>query len=157
MCYWITAAGMLAALMSVGCAKPGPTYVEIEGTVTMDGNPMEKIRVEFWPEKLGVNSTGVSDAEGKFTLTTIDGKHQGAALGNHKVTLTDLALTEGYKIEGGLRKMEDVDMTQGRKPRIASKYANPMNTDLTVTVTADKAPIELKIQPFAPATAFEKP
>ena len=33
-----------------GCGSGGPAIAEVEGTVKLNGRPLDKIQVEFWPE-----------------------------------------------------------------------------------------------------------
>jgi hypothetical protein len=135
----------LAAAMLVlsGCGSSGPKLVEVEGTVKLGGQPIDNISVEFWPEADGPRSIGVTDAQGKFSLTTDDGTKKGAVLGAHKVVLRDASVL-GNKFLG--RAGEDVDMTEGRKSRIAEIYLDPHKSPLKAEVTADKKPIEFDVQ-----------
>ncbi len=122
-------------LAFTGCGGDGIQYVEVEGTVQQDGKPLERILVEFWPEGNGSRSIGETDANGHFVLATDDGKRKGASVGSHKVILKDSAL-HGDKFLG--RAGEHVDMSQGRKPRISDKLANPETTSLSQKVEAGK-------------------
>ncbi len=131
-----------------GCGPAGPDLVEVEGTIKVAGQPMDNISVEFWPTSDGPRSIGVSDAQGKFTLTTDDGTKKGAIVGSHKVVLRDASVL-GNKLLG--RAGEEVDMTEGRKSRIADVYLLPHQSPLTAEVTADKKPIELDVLPAGAA------
>ena len=53
--------------------------------------------------------------------------------GEHKVVLRDAAVNGG-KLLG--RAGEEVDLTEGRKPRIANKYTSIDQSGLTATITA---------------------
>lgn len=125
--------GLLFLLTTIGCGGGGPQVAPVEGTVTLDGKPLDKILVEFFPTTNGPRSFGETDAQGKFTLMTDDGKTVGAVVGNHKVTLKDGSVIT--KFMG--RKGENVDMSEGRKPRIGGKLASPETSPLTATVTAE--------------------
>ena len=77
-----------------GCSKPAPLKIAAaEGIVTINGKPAENILVQFLPQvgpnDPGPTSTGVTDASGKFRLTTADGK-DGALVGPCKILLADL-------------------------------------------------------------------
>ncbi|MEQ1827836.1 MAG: hypothetical protein ABL921_17885, partial [Pirellula sp.] len=97
--------------------------------------PLDKILVEFWPETEGSRSFGETDSQGRFKLMTDDGKTAGASVGNHRIILKDSAV-HGDKFMG--RAAENVDLSNGRKPRISDKYGNPETTKLVQRVEAGK-------------------
>src|SRR5690606_27270537 len=81
--------GLLLAvglLMLVGCGQSGgeKTY-QVTGIVTFQGKPVKEAAVSFIPEK-GRPASGVTDAEGKFELSTF-GSMDGAIAGGHKVII----------------------------------------------------------------------
>ena len=132
-----------------GCGNPSIPVAEVEGTVELDGKPLDRIQVEFWPEGEGLRSIGTTDSEGRFKLMTDNGQQQGAAIGTHRVVLHDAAAL-GDKFLG--RAGEDADMSQGKKPRIAGAYASPEETNLTAEVVAGKKnEFTFKVDPFAGA------
>lgn len=120
---------MVAALL--GCGGDKFKMAPVTGTVTLAGKPLEKVMVEFWPEAEGPRSIAVTDAAGQFKLMTDDGKHTGAVVGAHKVVLKDVSILND-EIRG--RAAADVDLSQGRKPRISTKYSSAQTTMLTETV-----------------------
>src|SRR5688572_16422220 len=124
----------ILSLMTVTCialvaCSGGPKLAESEGVVKINGQPAEKIRVQFWPEKEGPRSVGVTDAQGRFKLTTEDETGPGAAIGPNKVTLLDLELYGGGRILG--RAAEDTDISQGKKSRIDPAYNSPNTSGLS--------------------------
>ncbi|MBI1901921.1 MAG: hypothetical protein HYS13_12525 [Planctomycetia bacterium] len=136
------AMALLAGLPAVvGCGN-APEMASVEGTLKLDGKPLDKIQVEFWPESDGPRSMGVTDDKGHFVLTSDDGKTPGAAVGSHKVVLRDVGVL-GDKFLG--RAGEDVDMTEGRTPRLSSDYGDSQKTPLTKEVTSGKCVIELNL------------
>ncbi len=134
-------------ILFAGCGDAGPQIVEVEGTVMMDGKPLEKVRVEFWPEKEGMQSTALTDDQGKFVMLTPDGVTKGVVIGKHKIVLRDLSIIKSPFLG---RAGEDVDMTGGQKPRIAAKYTNPTLTDLQIDITAEKKDVKFEAEPLVP-------
>jgi len=132
-----------STVVVLGCGPSGPNLVEVEGTIKLAGKTIDNISVEFWPESNGPRSIGVTDAQGKFTLTTDDGTKKGAVVGMHKIVLRDASVL-GNKFLG--RAGENVDMTEGRKSRISEVYLDPHKSPLKAEVTADKKPIELDVK-----------
>ena len=127
--------------MLVGCG--GPKIAPVEGTITLNGQGLDKIMVEFWPSAEGPRSVAETDAQGHFELMLDDGKRKGAVVGSHKVVLKD-ASVYGDKFLG--RAAENKDISGGRKPRIANNYTGADSTPLTQVVEAsgNKFAIEVK-------------
>ncbi len=100
----------------------------------MDGKPLDKILVEFWPTSDGPRSFAETDAQGHYKLMTDDGKLVGASVGTHKVTMKDAGLFAKFMGRAG----EGVNMAEGKKPRISGKLSNAESTTLKVTVDASK-------------------
>jgi hypothetical protein len=134
----VLVAGLLAL---TGCGG-GPKLATVEGTVKLKGKPLDKIQVEFWPEGQGPRSIGETDNQGRFTLTTDDGKRPGAVVGSHKVLLRDVGVL-GEKFLG--RAAEGVDLAKGKKPRLTDRYGDPHRTPLKKEVTGDKNVIDLEL------------
>jgi hypothetical protein len=135
--------GLLVGLMA-GCSQ-GVPMAGVSGTVTMNKKPLNKVRIEFWPEKDGPKSSGVTDELGHYTLKTEDGKTPGAVVGSHRVILKDL-LHYGDKFLG--RKAEDMPvLNKDAKQRFAKSYENPNETPLKKSVSAGEPnTIDLELQ-----------
>ncbi|MEQ1826365.1 MAG: hypothetical protein ABL921_10470 [Pirellula sp.] len=122
-------------LFFVGCGGESVPTAAVEGTVKLDGKPLDRILVEFWPDAGGPRSMGETDAAGKFKLASEDGKGKGAVVGSHKVVLKDTAAL-GDKFLG--REGEEVDMSKGKKPRISGKFASQDASPFNKKVEAGK-------------------
>jgi hypothetical protein len=76
---------------AMGCSD-GPKIVLVSGVVKVNGKPYKDAVVSFQPmgskDNLnpGRGSSGVTDANGKYTLS-YDGKQSGAAVGRHRVRI----------------------------------------------------------------------
>ena len=86
------AAAAVACLALAGCGDK-PKYVSVSGGVKVDGKPYKGAVVAFQPyaaagkaDAAGVGSTGLTDENGKYTLTATDG-NAGAIPGGHKVRI----------------------------------------------------------------------
>jgi len=84
---WIFLGLVIAAC---GCGG-GPRLAPVSGQVKLDGKPLPDAQVTFRPDSKEVHpgppSSGMTDAEGRFTLRTADG-HDGAVVGPHKVRIS---------------------------------------------------------------------
>ena len=80
-------AGWLA-LGAAGCGDSPFETAPVSGKVTLNGQPLADARITFQPigseKEQGPGSATTTDAEGKFTLTTAEGR-RGATVGKHQV------------------------------------------------------------------------
>jgi hypothetical protein len=81
---------LLVTGLALGCGNRNAGTVS--GRVTLDRKPLENARVTFQPfggtAYTGVGSYGTTNANGEYTLSFIDGKGAGAAVGKHQVRIT---------------------------------------------------------------------
>lgn len=123
----------------VGCSKGGGgvSTEYVEGTVHLNGTPVETAQVTFYPKEAqsGMPATGYTDASGKFKLTAAKGDAgKGTLSGEYVVTVTKITwLTERQMFEG---KEQDVPVKE--VSHIPQIYAAEKTTPLTATVEAGK-------------------
>lgn len=83
----------LLLVIASGCGRESFSVAPVSGLVTLDGQPLPDARVAFEPiappgEMLaGFGSYSKTDAEGRYTLSTID-EQSGAVVGRHRVTIS---------------------------------------------------------------------
>jgi hypothetical protein len=111
----------LSALVCLGCAEieEDPVF-PVSGTVTRKGSPVEGVAVTFVPEGSSPSAVGVTDASGKYMLTT-RAKDDGATAGKYKVTF---AKYEGKPSTGSTEVHADYD--------ISNEYPAGYNPDAQV-------------------------
>jgi len=126
----------------LGCGG-GPQMAEVEGTVKRKGKVLDRVIVEFWPEANGPRSIGTTDENGRFVLTSDDGKRPGALVGKHRVVLHD-----GSGVKKFLGRAADGHVEPGFKPRFSSDYGDPLKTKLTRDVAGGKNVIDLEVDPL---------
>ncbi|MDC0936335.1 hypothetical protein OAS39_08600 [Pirellulales bacterium] len=73
----------LAAIL--GCGSGHPETVRVNGTVTIDGKPVEEGEIRFIPT--GGRMAMGEIVDGKYSLRTYD-ENDGALVGSHRVTIT---------------------------------------------------------------------
>jgi hypothetical protein len=89
---WLLAAGCL--LLASGCEKNAFPIAPASGRVIFNGKPLAGAHLLFQPVpaagqiEAGPESVGETDAEGRFTLTTIEPESKGATVGKHRVSVT---------------------------------------------------------------------
>jgi hypothetical protein len=125
-------AGLSIALALAGCSARGPEIVEIEGTVTYQGQPVPNLRIYFMPTS-GRGSWGTSDEQGRFVLD-YDLDHDGAKVGTHTIWLVDLGqnVDPTLAMSGGAAKKK-------RSPELAAVIAKHSQDKSTLTVEVKKA------------------
>ena len=129
--------GIVLVLMGCGGEKL-PEIVEVSGTITMEGEPLDQVKVTFMPdgEKGNLDSRsswGETDSNGKYTL-----KYQipnqdvsGASVGFHRVVLRDLIPNRSRGEQG--------DVEQEALRRFQVKYTSAPKTDLSAEVKSGEA------------------
>jgi hypothetical protein len=109
----LPAAFGLALLAGCGSHDKAPAkLVLVSGKLTMGGNPLPGAGVIFVPIKdtVGTGASGVTDAEGKFTLIH-QAQKPGIEPGTYAVTFSKMAMKDGASIPAG-KTAADVDAVQ---------------------------------------------
>ena len=138
-----------------GCNGGGaaaPKLAPADGTVTYKGSPLAGATVTFVPDS-GPLAMGVTDLQGKFTLST--GALPGVVVGNAKATVsmvapgsggsssdfskvptTDAAREEYYKkaAEKMTAQQSGTDASSQPKSLVPEKYASASSSGLSYTV-----------------------
>lgn len=109
-----------SCLATAGCSSSdAPPLAEAEGTVTMNGKPLSNIGVVFFPTGSGPMSSGNTDENGRFVLTTIK-PQDGAVVGQHRVAFGAAEESSGEYA----RRM------------LPAKYESPQTSQVTAEVVA---------------------
>jgi hypothetical protein len=125
------AAGLLLA--AAGCGGE-PKLVPVTGTVKLDGQPVEGVRVYFWPLDMSAKSfqsrmaIGFSGKDGRFSLRGTNG--DGIASGEYKVTFAR-PLARGKTTAQSNLKAEETGAVESLKP----EYTDQEKTKQTATVS----------------------
>ncbi len=74
-------------LLAVGCGRNN--VAPVSGRITLDGKPLMRATIVFQPDSEdknpGPGAVGKTDMEGRYRLTLMTGKTEGAIIGKHKV------------------------------------------------------------------------
>ena len=84
---------MLGAMLATGCGRgTGPAVQFVQGTITLDGQPVEGATVYFTPTAGGLSAYGTTKEKGVFQLTSVQGGPvgAGAVVGEYAVTVRKL-------------------------------------------------------------------
>lgn len=126
-----------------GCGDPGIGAVKVSGTVKLDGAPVRGASVIFNPDQGGQAAAGLTDAEGKYKLTT-EKAGDGAVPGSYKISITkneNETLDLPTKVDPNDSKSMDaiyskIDTRKKQKSTnvIPEMYANPKGSGLSAEV-----------------------
>lgn len=88
---------LLLAAFLAGCGKGGAdAHYKATGKLTNGGEPLKNVRVTFVPtSNKGTASSGVTNDQGEFTLTSQKGQ-EGVVAGSYKVVLAKEASPDAY-------------------------------------------------------------
>ncbi len=154
--YWYGAVAAVLLLAGTGCSR----LVKVEGTVTLDGKPLEGATVTFVPASgEGKAVGGSTDKDGVFRLTT-DKYGDGIARGEYNVVITitmppppnpgiDTSMTSKEAMALGfkaMKKQQEEWKKLGKKlPEIPADYQDASKTPLKVHVPPD-GPVVFDLQ-----------
>lgn len=121
-------------LTILGCGSGSSDIGTVEGVVTLDGNPVDRATIIFYPPT-GRSSFGYTDENGHYSLVH-SRKNNGALIGNHRVTIST-EIEKDY-LNGA--------NTDARKETMPAKYLDPEKTDLTGTVNSGSNEIDFELK-----------
>ena len=135
-------------LLVTGCGEPGIGAIPVQGTVKVDGKPMEGVMVIFHPDSEGGRAAaGRTDANGVYKLTTeIAG--DGALAGSYKISLSKHVNAEDdlpkevdpndVSSLDAIYSKVDAKKKQASKNFVGARWSNHMGSGLTATVESGK-------------------
>lgn len=141
---------LLGPVLAAGCSPTPPPVTPAEGVVLLNGAPLPNAQVTFMPQLdhfgAEMNSTGMTDEKGHFTLTCAFKGEPGAAVGKHKVLVTDAPVPADARGPSQAAQEKAARFLAGLKNRpIPTAYAAAGTTPLTVDVTAEQKTYTIKL------------
>jgi len=145
-----------SVLIFTGCSNPDSRFAKVEGTVTYKGEAVAGASVTFAPASgTGEPASGLTDASGKYTLTTGGAQNagSGAVPGEYTVLISKVQTTQVTDPDELLEQKGEIsyDVLQQRlsakggskttishKPLLPTKYDNPGSSPLKATVVKGK-------------------
>lgn len=130
---------VLTSLLCLGCGDSGPDRGYVEGTVTMDGEPLPDAVVTFQPEDTGRPSYGRTDENGEYELQYTSDK-KGALVGSHRVSIS--THERGGSAEGGYGA-DEAGGAKGSPEKVPAQYN--YDTELRETVESGNNTIDFEL------------
>lgn len=142
---WLAAACVLLS----GCGGSDvPETIPVEGTVKLDGNPVEGANVGFYPKSGGRPAMGRTDRNGHYTLSTFAAR-DGAIPGEHAVVISKVAIRQAKASKDGLSESAQMGNPEFERARtqylIPEKYSMAAKSGLTADVKPKSGPIDFDL------------
>ena len=134
-----------ASIISIGMAGCGSNdgRIAVQGVVLKNGTPLEGASIAFIGNGGGAYATGLTDAEGKFSLRAAQGQNQVAVI---KEDTSDASANVDIPEEEQLMGSEEEGKEPpGPKMLIDKKYADPETSELVFDVQPGMADIEINV------------
>lgn len=132
-CFSIFCVVLAAVTFTSGCSQSDrPKLAPVTGLVLLDNEPVAEAAVMFVPVAGGRPAQGLTDAQGKFRLTTFD-ENDGAIVGDHKVGITKVKVSGATETSDGLSGSVDASQIQ-ETWIVPQKYSQPDGSGLTAKV-----------------------
>ena len=152
-CVYSTRPVIIVCLILVaGCEHSDPPAM-VEGTLRLEGKPLDHCLVTFLPEP-GADteshaSTGLTDAQGRYQLC-LDNGQAGASAGWHRVIVQDLLVSSGMRRRDhgtiDLESKETGPPPPVRRSRVDLRYLSPEATPLRLEVKQGQQVIDLELE-----------
>jgi len=147
---WVCLVGV-SILFNCGCGSEGykkrPPMGKVHGTVTYKGEPVANAMVAFMLDGAPRGSTGETDENGAFQLTTYN-SNDGAFVGTNTVTVTQKMATFGDKPASEMTGEDLIKIGTLKPPKgtvIPAKYADHKKTPQKNTVELGKNEFEIEL------------
>lgn len=134
-CHFVLLFGLLTLF---GCKSDDlPATVNVEGTVTLDGEPVEGASVVFIAQAGANNATGVTDGSGRFSMDSFPGRKKGAVPDSYNVEIAKTIVEDKGERDGeGM-----VQLSYG----LPKQYASQLTSGLSVNVGSDVTDLKFEL------------
>lgn len=116
----------------------------------MDGAPVERACVSFYPASGDRASQGLTDADGHYELSYTRST-DGAVIGEHKVTIStkvesEVEYSDSDYTDGGTGETAATVVVKARKEMLPKKYRDLKVTELSATVESGSNEINFDLK-----------
>jgi hypothetical protein len=140
---WVLANLAISVCLFGGCGG-GPKTVPVKGIVLLDGKPVPAgAAVQFIPKDGGHVADGITDASGRFSLTTFQ-PNDGALVGQHDVVVVGVRQSGVAATASGLSEIADPSKVK-QEWFVPQKYAIKETSGQTVEVKRGMAEVKLEL------------
>jgi len=137
------------AMLQGGCGRSRPPLVRTTGTVTLDGRPLPKVRLEFTPAFAGFGGDllGMAEAGDDAAFRATSGVGEGLCAGTYKVTVHEQpppADMQEYRADTPARQKAYYSALANRP--IPERYSSLATTPLVVEIVPGTTDYPLALQ-----------
>ena len=160
----LCALAIVVGLVQMDWSSPPPLGL-VEGTVTLDGKPLDTVEVAFLPDPTqgtkGARSACYTDAQGKFKLASDRYGKDGAVVGKHRVLIRDITALPVPGGGGGVSGVDDgadglAMAGKGAPPKKAApRPSNPLQPDANGMRKKSRVPPEYEDANATPFASVE--
>jgi hypothetical protein len=149
---WVATFAVVAAtVIGGGCGKRPPQFVEVSGVLLIDGKPLPKAKIEFQPELANfgaeMNSWAVTDDEGRFTLARNFTQEPGAAVGKHRVIVSELPTPGEFRSQDPAVQAKYAQYKASLKNRpVPVGYSQPATTPIEVEIKPEQHDYKIELK-----------
>ena len=150
---------LLATIVLTGCGRSIPELVPVEGTLSLDGEPLAYKSILFLPEEgtAGNGAGGFTNGEGKYYLLAVifgvTSDYRGCPPGRYRVVVSEPMFPITDADFGPLDQEEEGDepapavgpISGPAKTRIPAVYASERTTSLIVEVPESGGLLDLEL------------
>lgn len=136
----------IGLLLTLGCSfgPQQPDYssiglVEVSGTITLDGQPLPDATIYFHDKPERLYSSGVTDANGRYTLM-FDSRKSGIIPGDKTI---EIVTSTNPDLEIGSSERDDGSASSTRLEKLPARYNK--NSTLTYTVTKSDLAVNFEL------------
>jgi len=143
-CCLIVTYGLICLLGGCGAAVDGPELSDVSGTITVNGEPVSGLTVEFQPSE-GPPATGTTDESGGYTLTATGGR-TGAQLGLNQVRVTGRSPDASDELLSEMAAEQGTTVEELKKlPVIPPKYNEESELEADVQSGSNEFNFDLEV------------
>ena len=144
--------GMIISLAS--CSRNALPIAPVTGTILYQGKPAADAYIQFHSETPETcrSATGMTDANGVYTLSTVGSTAPGAMPGKYRVTVSKMVDINKDKVDSAAAKPGDApsDYVAYKEPEMKNlypaKWALPETSGLTAEVKKGKNTFDFKLE-----------
>ena len=130
-----------------GCGKRGPALAEVSGTVTLDGQPLERGTITF--EATGLRPATAKILDGRIVEATTHRPNDGVPVGHQRIAVFSraepVAAKPGPTTEPALPGAAAFPPSMAGRSLLPARYNDPATSGLSATIRPGQNTLSLEL------------